>query len=40
MTINVLGNSSSAPDIGNKIDTTLCGEKPCLRINFEESKSE
>ena len=40
MPINVLGNSFSSHDSGNKIDTSLFAQKRYLRINCIESNNE
>ena len=37
---NVFGNSSSAHDNGNKIDTSLFVQKPCLILNYIEANIE
>ena len=40
MSINVLGNSFSSHDNGNKIDTSRFVQKPFLRTNYIESNIE
>ena len=40
MPINVIGNSSFSHDNGNKTDTSISVQKPCLRTNYLESNIE
>ena len=40
MPINVIGNSSSSYDNGNKVDTSLFVQKPYLRTKYIESNIE